>query len=364
MNKFDFNIGATVHCKNGKFGKLKKLVVDPDSMEITGLVVGKGFFRTEDRIVPVSDVDRATDEYIMLSINDTKLEEYPEYVALLLSSNSPVESRSKSEQKTINSAYVAHPYVFGPAGHYSPVLQKKIVHANVHPDHEVIGRGTLVHNQKNRIGSIDHLLVDAESGELTHLVINQGLFSDSLVFPISIAERVNEAGIFLSIDEEEIDQLPEYAKRDDADIVTDLREQLKTETFLDEIQICVENGILRMDGTVPDVATKRRLGYVACTLNGVLEVENNLHPDNVADSQVLNALASDPRTEFSVIEAIEDRGIVTLSGQVDSVEILQAAIEITEAQPGVLSVINGLSVKEDPFSPAFVTHYTKTQLTP
>ena len=72
MNKFDFNIGATVHCKNGKFGKLQKLVVDPKSMEITDLVVGKGFIRTEERIVPVSDVDCATDEYVMLSINDTK----------------------------------------------------------------------------------------------------------------------------------------------------------------------------------------------------------------------------------------------------------------------------------------------------
>jgi hypothetical protein len=62
MNKFDFNIGATVHCKNGKFGKLQKLVVDPKSMEITDLVVGKGFLRIEERIVPVSVVDCANDE--------------------------------------------------------------------------------------------------------------------------------------------------------------------------------------------------------------------------------------------------------------------------------------------------------------
>ncbi|MCJ7702213.1 MAG: BON domain-containing protein [Anaerolineales bacterium] len=84
----------------------------------------------------------------------------------------------------------------------------------------------------------------------------------------------------------------------------------------------------------------------------------------MADSQVLAALAKDPRTEFSVIEVIDDRGIVTLRGQVDSVEILQAALEIAESQPGVFRVINGLSIKEDRFSTAFVARYTKTQLTP
>jgi osmotically-inducible protein OsmY len=94
------------------------------------------------------------------------------------------------------------------------------------------------------------------------------------------------------------------------------------------------------------------------------DVEKNLRAESVADSPVLTALTSDPRIEISVSEVIEERGIVTLSGHVDRVEILRAAIEIAKAQPGVLQVINGLSVTEDQFSSGFVTHYTKTQLTP
>jgi osmotically-inducible protein OsmY len=58
-----------------------------------------------------------------------------------------------------------------------------------------------------------------------------------------------------------------------------------------------------------------------------------------------------------MIEIIEDRGTVTLNGQVDCVEILQAALEIADAQPGVSQVINNLSVKEDRFSSAFATRY-------
>jgi osmotically-inducible protein OsmY len=290
------------------------------------------------------------------------LEEYPEYVELLLVN--PVEIRTKSEPKTINTAYVANPYVFGPAGRYSPVLHRQIVHTNVHPDHEVVERGTTVHNQGKKIGVVDHLLVDAGSGELTHIVVDPGLFASSFIVPISTIDRVDEEGVFLTVDEEEIDQFPEYSKRDDEDIVFDLREQLIEESFLDDIRIIVEDGILTMDGIVPDVATKRRLAYVVRTLDGVVDVENHLRPGNVADSRILTALANDPRTEFSVIEVVEDRGTITLYGQVDDVGIMNAAIEIAEAQPGVLQVINGLTVKQDQFSPAFVTHYTKTQLTP
>jgi osmotically-inducible protein OsmY len=362
MNRFDFNIGATVHCKNGKFGKLQKLVIDPESMKITDLVVGKGFIQVEERIVPVSDVERATDEYVMLSINDTKVKEYPEYVELL--SNSSVETSTKSDSKTNNTAYVAHPYVFGPAVRYSPVLHRPIIHTNVPPDHEVVERSTTVHNQDQKIGVIDRLLVDAGSGELTNVVVDPGLFASSFIVPISTIDRVDEEGIFLAIDEEVIDQFPEYAKRNDDDIVFDLREQLKKESFLDDIRIIVEDGVLTMDGTVPDIVTKRRLAYVARTMDGVVEVENHLRPGNVADSRLLTALANDPRTEISVIEVVEDRGTIKLYGQVDDVGIMDAAIEIAEAQPGVLQVINGLTVKEDPFSPAFVTHYTKMQLTP
>jgi osmotically-inducible protein OsmY len=234
----------------------------------------------------------------------------------------------------------------------------------VQPDQEVVTRGTPVYNERKIIGNVDHILVDTESGEWTHLVVDPGLFTSSFVLPTSKTEQVDEGGILVNVDEKEIDQFPVYSHRDDDAIISDLKERLETDAILDGIDIRVENGILTMYGSVPDVQTKRRLEYAARTIDGVVEVDNKLRPKNVMDSQVLAALANDPRTEFSVIEVIEDRKTITLRGQVDSVEILQAAIEIAETQPGVLRVINGLSVKEDRFSDAFVTQYTRSQLAP
>jgi osmotically-inducible protein OsmY len=360
MNSFNFNIGATVHCKNGKCGQLQKLVVDPDDMEVTDLIVERGLINKDRRIVPVKDVDRATDDYIMLSINDISLEEYPEYRAHQF--NIVEQDSNGKDVKSFRIAHQVSPYGLGVTGRYIPVIYHQGIQDSVEPGKEVITRGTPVYDTKHKIGYMDHMLVDSENGELTHLVINPGLFSSSFVLPISTAKNLEADGIILDINEKEIDQFPEYSPRDDDEIVTDLREKISTEAFLDDIEIAAENGVITMRGSVPDVATKRRLEYVVRMLDGVVEVENHLRPENVSDSQILTALATDPRTEFSVIEVIEDRGIITLNGQVDNVEILKAAVEITKAQPDVVKVINGLSVKKDEFSTAFVTRYTQNRL--
>lgn len=60
--------------------------------------------------------------------------------------------------------------------------------------------------------------------------------------------------------------------------------------------------------------------------------------------RVMNALLNDPRTEQAIIEVIHDRGIVTLSGTVDSRDTSRAAEEIAREQPGVVSVVNELKI--------------------
>jgi osmotically-inducible protein OsmY len=59
-------------------------------------------------------------------------------------------------------------------------------------------------------------------------------------------------------------------------------------------------------------------------------------------SQVRQALLDDPRTKDEVIEVSTMSGIVTLSGQVKSVRVSEAAEEIARQQPGVVSVVNEL----------------------
>ncbi len=60
--------------------------------------------------------------------------------------------------------------------------------------------------------------------------------------------------------------------------------------------------------------------------------------------EIYDQLQKDPRTKGSVIEVGFNRGMVILTGNVKSVNAIQAAEEIARQQPGVISVTNELKV--------------------
>jgi osmotically-inducible protein OsmY len=100
-------------------------------------------------------------------------------------------------------------------------------------------------------------------------------------------------------------------------------------------------------GVVPDVLAKRHTEATARSLEGVISVENLLSTDASIISHVTAALSRDHRTDVAVVGVINERGVVTLKGQVDDPNTQEAAEEIARRQPGVLDVINELEVKID-----------------
>lgn len=73
-------------------------------------------------------------------------------------------------------------------------------------------------------------------------------------------------------------------------------------------------------------------------------MSNGAHSNHVM--QVGEALAADPRTGDAVIEVINVNGVITLAGTVQDTSVKQAAEEIARSQPGVISVINALRLKQ------------------
>lgn len=346
MTKFHFNIGAEVHCKDGHYGKLLKVVVDPHTERVTDLIVEKGFLLKTDRVVPVSAVESTTDDEIHLSITGDKLEDYPEYREIEF--RKPAAGWIPAKQYRAEEVlHYASRYGVIPPQPVVPMVRKRL-HEGISPDLAVLERGTPVRNVEGEIGEVNHVLVDSESGEITHLVVDPGLFSHSLVLPISMVEEVGEESIYVEAIQEELKELSRYTPRADADILAELQDRLEAAPFdFSGVKAVLGNGIARLTGVVPDVATKRHAEATARSVEGVIDVENALAADTAVAAQVTAALATDPRTELAVIEVINKQGIVTLKGQVDSPEVREAAEEIAAQQPGVISVINALEVKPD-----------------
>jgi osmotically-inducible protein OsmY len=67
-----------------------------------------------------------------------------------------------------------------------------------------------------------------------------------------------------------------------------------------------------------------------------------MEPD--LSTRISDALAADPATEDAVIEVINENGVVTLVGEVDSRETVEIASAIAASQPGTISVVNSLKI--------------------
>ena len=61
--------------------------------------------------------------------------------------------------------------------------------------------------------------------------------------------------------------------------------------------------------------------------------------------KVIDALLNDERTQEAIIEVINDRGVVTLLGTVESHELAELAEELASQQEEVITVVNSLNVK-------------------
>ena len=65
------------------------------------------------------------------------------------------------------------------------------------------------------------------------------------------------------------------------------------------------------------------------------------------EQDVLAALAADPRTSQSTFEVSNDEGTVTITGEVYSLEEMDAVTEIAMTVEGVTKVLNRVSMPEE-----------------
>jgi len=315
---------------------------------VTDLIVERGFMLPVDRVLPAELVERTRNGDVYLGISEDALEAYPEYREVEFKEPAPgvqAGHYGKGDVRCWQSAYsmaCAEPVV--------PLVKKRI-HAGVDADLAVVERGTPVKNSQGTIGKVDHLLADAASGEITHLVVRRGLIPYYPILPISAVRAVSDEAITVDLTDKEIDDLVRYRNRSPEDIQAELVDRMAKLGFdLKKIRVEAVGNVVQLTGWVPSIAAKRHAEAIARAVEGVIDVENMLDTDISILADVIHALLDDPRTDVSEIEVTTEQGIVTLRGVVDSTQIRDAAAEIAAKQPGVLSVLNELEVKADQYT--------------
>ncbi len=205
----DFDIGATVQCRDKSCGKLIRVVIEPDTDKVIALVVERGLVQKDARIVPLRVVESASPETIQLAIDSERLEDYVEYREAELAA---LPHDWQHDRYNIGEAsYAAPPYLPVVDAPVMPMV-RQTVHEGIPSTQEVVGQGTPVRDLNGEVGVVDRVLTNCESGQITHLVVKRSglLSSDTRIVPISFVSEIDDLGVLIHMEGREFDDLPEY----------------------------------------------------------------------------------------------------------------------------------------------------------
>ncbi len=358
----ELRIGADVYAKDGKkVGELYRVVLDPETMEVTDLIVRKGLLMKKDRVVPVSLVDHLDEAgNIHLKIDVEELSRCREY-------------REIEFTLPVKGDLVPTPYAQGGALYWQTYYQslpredyvlmtRERVKEGVPQDHPVLRRGLPVFLKDGRkLGVLDHLVVERETGRIAYLAVRKGLLlRHSRLIPVEVIDTMDDDGIYLNATLDEVRAMQHYKERSDEAIRRAVERRLHEAEGFDFSGVTVEvkEGEITLRGNVATIAAKRHAEHLARNVQGVVGVRNALTSDTELTARIVTALAQDERTSLLTIEVAVDRGIVTLRGTVPTAEHKEAAEAITRAIPGVVTVINELKVVPEekfPTPPLYTT---------
>jgi osmotically-inducible protein OsmY len=121
------------------------------------------------------------------------------------------------------------------------------------------------------------------------------------------------------------------------------------------VHVETQDGTVMLRGKVDDAEAKNAAGEIAKGIEGVKSVKNELQvvapTDRKAvdadDKQISKSVESrfkqDPQLKSSKIDAKVNAGVVTLTGEVKSINTSARASEVARGVPGVRSVKNDLT---------------------
>jgi osmotically-inducible protein OsmY/sporulation protein YlmC with PRC-barrel domain len=345
-------IGAPVYARDGRFGTLAKVVVDPHARRVTHLVVRQGWLLTEDRVIPIERVARAASDGVYLDSASTDLDGYPRY-----REESFIEPLADWEELE---PYLAADTLFwgGPYIGVAPPAMPAAAHtvpAGVPEGEIVLRRGDPVFYDDGLVGSLDHVLINPTSGAMTHLVVEEHETNRRVIAPAEWICEIQPGSITLERWNPYQPGVPAFtAARDDAEIAADLSARLQADPAFGAVQAQVDRSVAQLSGNVATIADKATADTLARATPGVIDIENAISADTALFGRITAALADDRRTALVPIEVIVDRGVVTLRGTVPTPAIKEAAEAIARRQTGVVTVVNELEIRHEEPIPALI----------
>ena len=196
-------IGAAVSCTDGMCGKSTHLLVNPAARKMTHLVVAESTLPHPEYVVPIEAVEAASADVIVLNCSRDELHHMKRFVR---TEYVEVPMAVGAYSGTYGAGtYLAWPYVVPEVMVRVPVEQEQFP-----ADELVVHRGTRVEARDGAAGYVDELLVDPGTGNVTHLVMREGVLwgQKDVAIPVSAIYTASDNTVELKLSKQEIAALP------------------------------------------------------------------------------------------------------------------------------------------------------------
>ena len=199
-----------------KLGTIDRVVLDPDSNDVTHLVVSKGFLLTTDKVLPVEMINYSTEENVVLKEEVSNFEDLPNFEQsyfVKVDNGKPIDP---AEETFVPSLYWYPPmgtrWDLGVETGYDHPQYRIQKEKNIPEGTVALQEGAEVLSRDEvKVGDIERVITDKE--HVTHIVIAEGLIlREKKLIPAGWISMVFPDRIHLSVDADFIELLPEFTK--------------------------------------------------------------------------------------------------------------------------------------------------------
>jgi sporulation protein YlmC with PRC-barrel domain len=192
----DIPIDAEVFCTDGFCGRSTRVVLKPETEEVTHLVVREKESPHKEILVPVTAVTATTPDSINLSYTRGKLAQLQTFFE--------TEYVKVDIPQYVGGLYSMEAYPY-------PESEVLTVKHKLTPAGELaLNRGARVEATDGYVGRVDEFLVDPENNHITHIVLREGHLwgQKEVAIPVSEIQRMKEGAVYLKLDKRGVGALP------------------------------------------------------------------------------------------------------------------------------------------------------------
>ncbi len=210
----DIKLGQpVVSSDNQHVGKVDRLILDPQSRDIESIVVHKGIFLSEDRVLNVGLL-HGVDAHgaVQAEISASKFAELPVFVETAYRIPTDDEYQSLPypvDTMVVNTGMISPLLWQNPAGRTmgagTTINEDAIAESGIPENMVAIDKGTAVFDRDgNAVGHVDDVLFD-ERGQMTSIVVKAGrIRRHEYRVPIQQVDRLLESEVRLTIKETDL----------------------------------------------------------------------------------------------------------------------------------------------------------------